>query len=224
MVELQYCGHSFFAITHGENRILIDPIFNNTKMPYKKICSLKKINSLKKISLIFITNEMEEHFDKEAVKKIALRDNATVVASDIVLNELKLPRDLTCSIDAKKEFVLKGVKVKSKIAHYPKCFFPTSYLLEIGNKKIYHAGATKLIDDFSSIRADIALMPMNKQSMDVVDVVRAAKMMKPKKLVPMQHDSLEVFCGDAKDLKNRINESVLDTETIILKPGKKLKI
>lgn len=60
--------------------------------------------------------------------------------------------------------------------------------------------------------------------MDVVDVVRAAKMIKPKFLVPMQYDIFEKVRLDPIDLKKRISESVLLTETLVLTPGKKMKI
>lgn len=212
-------------ITHGKEKVLIDPIFKNSKTCVPKVKgTLLTQNKIKDPSLILITNEMQEHFDKKAVEEIALKNNATVVAPDIVLNDLTLPRNLKYSIDGNKEFVLKGVKIEVQTAHYPKSFFPAGYLLTMGKKKIFHAGATKLIDSLGDVVADVALLPMNKQSMDIVDVVRAAKMMKPKKLIPMQHDTLVLQSDDPKDLEKRIKDSVLKTETIILKPGKKMRV
>ena len=60
--------------------------------------------------------------------------------------------------------------------------------------------------------------------MDVVDAVRAAKILKSKMIVPMQYDIFEQKKFDPVDLKKRIADSVLKTDTVILNPGQKFKI
>ena len=225
MVELTYFGHSFVKIKYGKETILIDPIFNSTKTVFEK---KRKIpadkGDMKNVSLILLTNEMEEHLDKGAVREIALRDNATVVAHDYILNTLNLPRNLKAPITSNSEVFLKGFKIQTKTDHFPKSFCPTGYLIDCGGKKIYHAGVTLLLDSFSGIKTDVAILPMSSQSMDVVDVVRAAKLMKPSVLIPMQYDLFETNKYDPKELDTRIKESILDTQTIILNPGKKIKL
>ena len=67
------------------------------------------------------------------------------------------------------------------------------YLIEMSGKKIYHAGVTALIDSFSRIEADIAILPIGgKATMDVIDAVRATKIIKPKAVVPMQYNTFEL--------------------------------
>lgn len=225
MVELQYFGHSFFKMKDKNGSILVDPVLNSSRFNNKKIGNIKVKNSdLKKISLILLTNELSEHFDKEFVEKIAKNNNAIVVAHDSLLTQLNLPRSLKSSITQGSEIILKGFKVSTKTAHCPQSFCPTGFLVDLNGTKIYHAGNTKLLDSFSSIKPDVAILPMNNQSMDVVDVVRATKMMKPKKLIPMQHDVFDFGKNDAKDLDRRIKESVLKTQTISLTPGKKMRV
>ncbi len=225
MVELQYLGHSFFSIKdHGEI-ILVDPVFNSTKSSAKKLNSIPaKQKDMKKISLILLTNEMEEHFDKKAVQKIASENGAIVVAHDYILRDLDLSRDLKKPIMPNMEIFLKGFKITTTTAHCPQSFCPTGYLIEASGKTIYHAGVTKLLDSFSNIDADVALLPMSNISMDVIDVVRAAKIIKPKTIIPMQYDIYGSGTFDPKELNKRIKESVLNSETVILKPGKKFKV
>lgn len=225
MVELQYFGHSFFKLKDKNGVIVIDPIFDSSKFSTKK---LRKIpidkNELNKISLILLTSEMEEHFDKDAVEEISKRNNAVVVAHDSLLTQLNLPRTLKASISQGSEIFLKGFKICAKTAHFPQSFCPTGFLIESNGTKVYHAGTTHLLESFSGIRADVAILPMNLRSMDVVDVVRAAKVIKPKKLIPMQYDTFDFGKFDSKDLVRRIQESVLNTETILLSPGKKITV
>jgi len=225
MVELQYFGHSFFRIKDGNETILVDPIFNSSKGEFTKQRKIPvKQEDLKNISMILLTNELAEHFDKDAVEEIANRNNAFVVAHDYILQDMDLPRNLKVSVVPNAELFLKGFKIKAATSHFPKSFCPTGYLIEKDGKTIYHAGTTKLIDSFSNINADTVLLPLSSQSMDVVDVVRAAKIIKPKLLVPMQFDIFETRKQDTKDLEKRIKESVLNTKTVVLAPGKKIKI
>jgi L-ascorbate metabolism protein UlaG (beta-lactamase superfamily) len=225
MVELQYFGHSFFRIKDKKETILIDPIFNSTKTDMGKIKKIPaKKQMFKDVSLILLTNEMKEHFDKEAVESIVEKTNAIVVAHDFLLTDLNIPRSLKAPIGQGSEIFLKGFKISAKTAHCPQCFCPTGYLIENNGKKIYHAGVTNLLDSFSRIKPDVALLPMSNRSMDVVDVVRAAKLMKPKTLIPMQHDIFDFGKLDPKELDRRIQESVLDTKTVILAPGRKVKV
>lgn len=225
MVELQYFGHSFFKLKGKSGTILIDPIFDTSKTNFEK---LKKIPAKKDhfddISLILLTNEMVEHFDKQAVEEIANKNNAIVVAHDSILNDLKISRNLKTSVLQSNEIFLKGFKIKPVTAHCPQSFCPTGFLIDCEGKKIYHAGVTMLLESFSNIDADVAILPLSSKSMDVVDLVRAAKIIKPKTLIPMQYDIFEKAKHDPNDLKKRISESVLNTETLVLTPGKKFKL
>ncbi len=225
MVELQYFGHSFFKLSGKTGSILIDPIFDSTKTSFEKFKKIPiKKEDCKNISLILLTNDMSEHFDREAVEDIAIKNNATVIAHDFILTDLNIPRNLKTPIIQSNEIFLNGFKIKPTTAHCPQSFCPTGFLIECDGKKVYHAGATMLLETFSNIRADVALLPMSNKSMDVIDVVRAAKVIKPKTLVPMQYDIFENAKHDPIDLKKRICDSVLNTETIIMSPGKKFKI
>lgn len=226
MVELQYFGHSFFRIGDKNFNILVDPIFDTTKTDFKLEKKIPvKPKQLKNISLILLGNETPEHFDKKAVEEIALRNGATVVAHEVVLNELDLPRNQKTAIGSNNEMFLKGVKLKSIIAHFPKSFYPMGYVVEIGGKKIYHAGVTALLDSFSTVKADVAILPIGgKATMDVIDAVRATKIIKPSIVVPMQYNTFELSKADPIDFKARIEKSLLKTKPVILKPGQTVKV
>jgi len=225
MVELFYYGHSFFQIKDGASNILIDPIFDSSKTDQKKLMKIPTSPSkIKKVSLILLTNETPEHFDKEAVQEIALRDNACVVGHDVVLQKLNLPRTQKVPTYSNSEVNVKGVKVTSKTAHFPKSFYPLGYLIDLNGTKIYHAGVTSLHDSFEKVSADVALLPLSSKTMDVVDAVRATKILKPTRVIPMQYDIFESKKFDPVDFKKRIEDSVLKTQTVILSPGQKFKL
>jgi L-ascorbate metabolism protein UlaG (beta-lactamase superfamily) len=225
MVELQYFGHSFFKVSDGASSVLIDPIFDSSKTSLKKKSRIKaRPSDFKDVSLILVTNETPEHFDRDAVQEIALRNNALVVAHEVALQKLSLPRNLKAPILSNSEVNLRGVKIKSKTAHFPKSFYPLGFLLEIGGKKIYHAGVTTLLDDFNQVKSNVALLPISSKTMDVVDAVRATKLMKPDFVVPMQYDVFEDKKVDIPDFKRRIEKSVLKTKPLLLGMGETVKL
>jgi len=226
MVELQYFGHSFLVVKDGSSSLVIDPIFESTKTELKKQRRLPaKMSDLKNVVVLLLTNETPEHFDKKAVEEIALKHNATVVAHDIILRDLSLPRTQKVAISSNSDVFMRGFKIKATTAHFPTSFYPLGYLIGCAdNTCIYHAGVTALLDTFDKIDADVAFLPISSRTMDVVDAVRATKLIKPKIVVPMQHDIFEAKKYDITDFKKRIADSVLKTETVILSPGQKLKV
>lgn len=225
MVELKYFGHSFFEILDGGSILLIDPIFDSSKTNLAKRFKIKaKVLDFKKVSLILITNETPEHFDAVAVEEIAKRSNAIVVAHEVVLQKLNLPRMQKCPIVSNSEVNLKGVKIKSKTAHFPRSFYPLAYLIQCGDKKIYHAGVTSLLDNFNEVKTDVALLPISSKTMDVVDAVRATKLMKPDVVIPMQYDLFEEKKIDVADFKRRIEKSVLKTKPVLLSMGGTIRL
>lgn len=225
MVELSYFGHSFFRLSNGPSSVLIDPVFESSKTSLKKKTKIKaKPSDFKDVSLILLSNETPEHFDPSAVTDIAMRNNSIVVAHDIVLQKLSLPRTLKAQIFSNSEVNLRGVKIKAKTAHYPKSFYPLGFLLDLGGKKIYHAGVTALLDNFNEVKTNVALLPISSKSMDVVDAVRATKLMKPDVVIPMQYDVFEDKKIDVPDFKRRIEKSVLKTKPVILGMGETFKL
>ncbi len=220
MVELSYFGHAFFKICDGSSCILIDPIFESSPTNFKKKIKIKsKQSDFKNVSLIFVSNETPEHFDPKAVEELAIKNNAIVIAHEGALQKLNLPRNLKSAIRSNEEINLRGVKIKTKTAHYPKSFYPLGFLLEYGGKKIYHAGVTALLDNFNEVKANMALLPISSKSMDVVDAVRATKLIKPDFVIPMQYDVFEEKKVDIPDFKRRIEKSVLKTKPVLLEMG-----
>jgi len=71
--------------------------------------------------------------------------------------------NLKAPITSNAEVFLKGFKIKTMTAHFPKSFCPTGYLIQCKDKSIYHAGVTTLLDTFSKIDVDVALLPMSSQ-------------------------------------------------------------
>jgi L-ascorbate metabolism protein UlaG (beta-lactamase superfamily) len=223
MVSVQYFGHSFFKVGFPERNILIDPYLSDEcKDPaFARLesCAAKD-KDLKDIALILVTHEHFDHFDKKLIEDIATRDNSCVVASEQILQQLSLGKRFVHPIKMHQTISLRGVEIKAIPAHHPQAFYPLGFLLEHGGKSVFHSGDTALTDHFSSLKPDLALLPIGgTYTMDCVDAVRAVKTMKPRYAIPMHYNTFKMIEQDPREFKQKIEKSILKTKPVILKPG-----
>lgn len=227
MVEIQYFGHSFFKVGFPKRNVLIDPFIScNQNHDFKRLIDcVVSAKNLKDIALILITHEHFDHFDKNAIEEIVAKENCGVVAHDNILQDLNIERRFKFPIKMNQEITLKNMNITALPAHHPKAFYPLGFLLSFNGFNVFHAGDTELLNSFSDIKADVAILPIGgTYTMDCVDAVRAVKIMKPNYVIPMHYDTFEGIEQDPKEFKQRIEKSVLKTKPIILKPGQKVKI
>jgi len=226
-MKIQYLWHSFFKISFQGTNILVDPFINVPKgdnafkMPTN--CPVK-VDKLKNIDFICISNEHFDHFDKEVVETISNRDGASVVSHESILNDLDISPNLKNNVKTGDKFSLRGVDIEVRSAHYPNSFYPLGFCFSKDNETVFFAGNTALTGSFNDINCDVAILPIGGSStMDVIDAVRATKTMKPKFAIPMHYNSFDSIIIDPQEFKTRIDKSILKTIPIILKPGQSFK-
>jgi len=223
MPSIKYFGHSFFKVSFGEKHILFDPYLSAQckDAAFKRLVPCKaKESDFKGISLILISHEHFDHFDKEWVERVAAKNNSCVVGSEPLLQEFRLSKHLLHPIRMNETINMRGVDVKAIAAHHPQAFYPLGFMVSANGTSVFHAGDTDLIDDFSSIKPDVALLPIGgTYTMDIVDAVRAVKTMKPRYAVPMHYNTFKMIEQDPREFKQKIEKSILKTKPIILNPG-----
>ncbi len=227
MVKITFFGHAFFKVEMNGTNILFDPFINNTcaDPSFKRLhaCSAKKAD-LKDIDLILVSHEHFDHFDKQTIEEIARKSNSIVIGHDSLLNQLSLERRFLYPLSLNQKIVLRNLSIECVTAHHPESFYPVGFIVSSKGKSIYFSGDTALIDDFASIDADVALLPIGgTYTMDCVDSVKATKLIKPKYVIPMHYNTFEMIKCDPLDFKKRIEKSVLTTKPVLLQPGETFK-
>ena len=222
-MHIQFLRHSFFKVAFDKTTVLFVPFIytSSTDENFKVLtpCPLTE-KDLGKVDLILVSQEHFDHFDKKAIESIAKQHNSVVVSHESVLNELSLPPSQIKPVKIGDLFSCRGVNVEVKSAHQPNSFYPVSFLLEQGGKKVFFAGDTHLTDQFSEVRADVALLPIGGNlTMDVTDAVKAAKTIKPAYAIPMHYNTFPIIQADPLEFSQRIEKSILKTKPVILKPG-----
>ncbi|MBN2067794.1 MAG: metal-dependent hydrolase [Candidatus Diapherotrites archaeon] len=223
MVKVCYFGHSFFKVAFPGRNILFDPyIEGGSKDPaFKRLleCAAGP-NDLKDTALILISHEHFDHFDKALIESVASRDNSLVVAAEQILQQLSISKRLLHPIKMNETLNLRGIEITAVPAHHPQAFYPLGFMVSYSGKSVFHSGDTDLIDSFSSLKPDLALLPIGgTYTMDCVDAVRAVKTMKPRFAIPMHYNTFKMIEQDPKEFKQRIDKSILKTKPVILKPG-----
>ncbi len=85
--------------------------------------------------------------------------------------------------------------------HHPKEFGGLGFVISMEKMDIYYAGDTDLIDEMSSIHADIAILPIGgRQTMDVNAAVEAVRRLRPQWVIP-SHWGANLEGGSAMDVR-----------------------
>lgn len=225
-MKLTYLGHSVVMIEEGKFKGIIDPFISGN--------SLANINTneLSDITHIFVTHGHSDHIGDTV--DIAKKTGALIITNHEIsfyFNKYKLHTH-AMHIGGRTKFDFGIVKMTnalhgSGILENGNMIYggnPCGFVIEINNKKVYHAGDTgltldmKLLDDE---HIDVAFLPIGGNfTMDLDDAVKAADFIKAKKVVPIHYNTFGVIKADPQEYKNKVKTS----EVVILNINESMNI
>lgn len=221
-MKIEYLGHACFVLENSGTKVLIDPFLTGNPLAAK---TQKQVDA----DYIFVTHGHGDHLgDTYAIAK---RTGATVYA---VVELAEGP------MAAKRIKVAEGnIGGKQQTPFGSVRFFPAAhssgvpgalacgYVFEIGGKKIYHAGDTALIAEMQFLadeEIDVALLPIGGfYTMDPDDAEKAAKLIKPKWVIPMHYNTFPVIRQNPDDFKKSVEEKGI-CKVMILNPGESFEV
>jgi len=227
MVKVTFLGHSAFYVESEGLRGLIDPFLTGNPMATSKPEDFPDVN------FIFVTHGHGDHIGDTV--SIAKNTQATVI-SNFELSHFFQKQGLMCHpmhIGGVFKFPFGRVKLTNALhgsdveveGELVPGGNPVGFLLELGGKKIYHAGDTGLTMDMQLLekeKVDIAMLPIGGNfTMDIADAVRAVGMIRPEIVIPMHYDTFEVISADPQAFRDQVPQGV---RTEILKAGQFLEI
>ncbi len=175
--KIKWLGHASFRIDATGATIYIDPWKLRNPVPADIVC---------------VTHSHFDHLSEEDINLIK-RPNTVIIG----------PADCRASfgeafkvIEPGKVIAVGEVKIEAVPAYntdkdfHPKKNNWVGYIIEVDGLRIYHTGDTDVIPEMSSIKADIALVPVGgTYTMTVSQAADAVKKINPAVAVPMH-------CGD----------------------------
>ena len=183
--------HACIRIEFDGKEIEIDPVekLGNRSVDYA---------SLPKADYIFITHEHGDHFDKNAIKQLST-DATVLIANGRCAGMLGYGKAMKNGdkMEAADGFTVEAVPAYNNTEGHLQ-FHPTGrdngYVLTVDGLRIYVAGDTEDIPELAEIKdVDIAFLPCNQPyTMTVDQLVKAARIIKPKVLFPYHYGQTDV--------------------------------
>ena len=183
--------HASIRVEYDGKEIEIDPV---TKLGNRTI----DYTAMPKANYLFITHEHGDHFDKEAIKIL------TNEGTQLIMNKRCVEMYGTGEVMANgdKKQIADDFKVEAVPAYNTTegrtMFHPqgrdNGYILTIDGLRIYIAGDTEDIPEMADIKdIDIAFLPCNQPyTMTTEQLVKAAKVIRPKVLFPYHYGQTDV--------------------------------
>jgi len=200
--------HASIRVEYDGKEIEIDPV---TKLGNKTV----DFTAMPKADYIFVTHEHQDHFDREALKILTAQQTCLVTnkrCADMLGSgkamangdKLQLADDIT--VEAVPAYNI----TEGRQQYHPKGR-DNGYILTIDGLRIYIAGDTEDIPEMASVSdIDIAFLPCNQPfTMTTDQLVRAARIVKPKVLFPYHYGQTDVsklpsqLQGDGIDVRIR---------------------
>jgi len=219
-------GHATHGLTVGKHKLLIDPYFTGNPAAS---ATAEEVEA----EFILITHGHGDHIG-DAVS-IARRTDALCISNAEICSWLRS----------------KGLKTHAQHIgggyHYPFGYLkltnalhgsalpdgsnggnPAGFLLTTPDeKKIYIAGDTGLFGDMRLIGdegLDLAVLPIGDNfTMGPDDALKAVKLLRPKRVVPVHYNTWDLIAQDPQAWKTRV-EAETSAEVFVLKPGESLSL
>ena len=220
-LKLTWYGHACWHIDTGAHKILIDPFLSGNPVAPVKADHVSA-------DFILVSHGHGDHLGDTV--EIAKRSGATVLSNFEIAAfcEGQGCKAHPLHIGGCRDFAFGNLKLT--IAHHGSSFpdgryagTPCGFLLTLGKKKIYDAADTGLFYDMKLIgdeKIDLALIPIGDNfTMGPDDALRAAKLVRPKVLIPMHYDTFDLIKQDAKSYASRVTKALPKTKVQVLKPG-----
>ncbi|MBR4369249.1 MAG: MBL fold metallo-hydrolase [Prevotella sp.] len=199
--------HASIRIEYDGKEIVIDPV---TKLGNKTI----DYTTMPKADYLFVTHEHFDHFDKEAIKQLTGEKTQLITnkrcADMLGYGQIMVNRQSSTLNDITVEAVPAYNTTEGHLQFHPKGR-DNGYILTIDGLRVYIAGDTEDIPEMAEIKdIDIAFLPCNQPyTMTPEQLIKAARMIKPKVLFPYHYGQTDVtgipsqLQGDGIDVRIR---------------------
>ncbi len=224
-MKIRYLGHSAFQLFGLKGTVLIDPYLRGNP---KASTTPDKVDA----DVILVTHAHGDHLG-DAIE-IAKKNDAVILATF----------ELASYCESKGAKVLDGhfggvvsteaCKVKIFPAIHSSSIsgrlisMPSSFVVDIDSKIVYHAGDTSLFGDMLLIgeefNLDVALLPIGGHyTMGMADAVRAQKRLRAKVVIPMHYNTHDLILANPVEFKCMIEKAGLG-KCVVLDPGQDLEL
>ena len=226
-MRLTNLGHSAFIVEEEGFKAIIDPFISGNSL------SKVKVEDINGLTHIFITHGHGDHIGDGI--ELAKTNDALVIANAEISGFLssKGVKTHAMHIGGRYKFDFGIVKLTpalhgSGIPTEEGMIYggnPCGFVIEVNNKKIYHAGDTALFSDMKLIGErhpiDLAFLPIGDNfTMGPEDAATAVEFLKPKTVVPIHYNTFPYIKQDPQQFVELVHSS----EVKVLSAGDEVEL
>ncbi|NYZ78252.1 MBL fold metallo-hydrolase [Candidatus Micrarchaeota archaeon] len=231
MALVRYLGHAGFEIAFGGSgasgsRVaLFDPWLDPRPRGIERLVPPAVTqDAIRRADFIFLSHEHFDHCDPKDVEAIVARTNALVIAPPETLSLLTVAERNKVSANAGDAFTLSGIDVTVVPAKHPQSDNAVGFVVKAGGQSVYHSGDTYDFYEMSRIAVDLAMLSIGgTYTMDVLNAVKALKMMRAKFVIPMHYNTFSEIRTDVHEFERRVRAST-KTVPVVLRVGEKFDL
>jgi L-ascorbate metabolism protein UlaG (beta-lactamase superfamily) len=223
---IKWLSHSGFQITSRTGKVLyIDPWLENPISSFG-------LADVKGATMILVTHDHFDHVGQapEIVKKTGGLLVANVETARRIQSESHIPAEKVCyfgsGMNIGGNLLYEGITVTMTQAfHSTASGAPCGYIIKLEDgTTIYHAGDTGIFDSMKTFghfyKIDVALLPIGSVfTMDPLQAAWAAKMISPKKVIPMHYKTFPILVQDPKEFVDLAEREAPGVEVVVMNPG-----
>lgn len=222
-MEIEYLGHSAFAIRDSGKEVLIDPFLtDNPKAP----SSASRVRP----DLILVTHAHHDHLGDAL--DLSKRFVCPVLSVSEINDHLEERGAKVLQGNIGGEIALPFCRVKVYPAVHTSSFEdggyggePCSFLIKMGGKTLFHAGDTALFSDLSLVAddadIDVALLPVGGiYTMNLNDALRAMRLLRARTMVPMHYNTWQGIIVPSEAFESASRQEGFSIK--VLEPGERL--
>ncbi|UZX14429.1 metal-dependent hydrolase [Thermus sp. PS18] len=218
MLEIRYLGHSAVWLSDGKTKVVIDPFLTGNPVAPVGVGEVQA-------DLILVTHAHGDHFgDAVALSK----KGGTVVSTFEIATYAEKHGAKALPMNIGGTYRFPGGWLKWFPAWHSSSFpdgtyggMPMGVVVELGGKRIYHAGDTALFSDMrliGELGLDLAFLPIGDHfTMGPEDALKALELLKPKRVVPIHYNTFPPIRQDGDAFAERTKEKGVEGHA--LKPG-----
>jgi L-ascorbate metabolism protein UlaG (beta-lactamase superfamily) len=195
-VKFHWLGHDGFRVVAGGKTIYIDP-YQLSKEQHGK----------NDADIVLISHNHFDHLSMEDLRHIVGKKTAIVAAKECVEQLKGVDIAEVKGVAPGDKLTVQGIPIEVVAAYntnkkfHPKADGKVGFVITANNMRVYHTGDTDDIPEMSSVKPDVALVPVSGTY--VMTAEEAAKAVnekiKPKKLaIPMHYGAIVGSESDAK--------------------------
>ncbi len=227
MAKLTYLGHSAFLIEGEGLKGIFDPFLSGNPQAAMKPEEVE-------VDYIFVTHGHADHLGDAL--DIAKRTGATIIAPYELASYCQARGANAHPMHIGGSYKFPFGRVKLTPAHHGSAIvedgniiylgMPCGFLVDVEGKTVYHAGDTGLFAELSMLgereNIEVALLPIGGNfTMDLMDAVYAASLLRPRLAIPMHYKTFPVIEADPEEFRRHVE--ALGIGAKVLNPGESVE-